>query len=186
MAYPANRQDCDGRHDKIISYHCQEETTKISKHGDNTSFGARLIEAFNGASKKEIAGKIGVEPSTITDYTKNGVYPTGKGLIKIAEITQCNLHWLLTGEGDPGGSGLDFLEEGEQELVERLAEIERQDVDDVLRSLVLEGLRSRAHLFIDRFPDKLGIHELKEVEALLDAFKRAALPSASERKVSSR
>jgi cellulose biosynthesis protein BcsQ len=62
------------------------------------NFSARLVEAFGNIRKNEIAAKLGVSKATITLYT-NGHLPPSDMLLKIADLTGCNLHWLLTGSG---------------------------------------------------------------------------------------
>lgn len=69
-------------------------TSKISK--DN--FSTRLVEAFGNIRKNEIAAKLEVSKATVTLYT-SGHIPPSEMLLKIAELTGCNLHWLMTGSG---------------------------------------------------------------------------------------
>jgi transcriptional regulator with XRE-family HTH domain len=182
MTYPASRQECDAGDIKPTPKLRQAKISPLGKSPETSPFGLRLLQLFGNAKKGKVAEKMGVANSSVTAYLQGDSYPSIENLIKISELTKCNLHWLLTGEDDPGGTGLEFLEEGERELVGRLAEIERRDVDGVLRSLVQEGLRSRARHLISRFPDELEIHELREVEALLESLKRRAQSPAGARK----
>jgi transcriptional regulator with XRE-family HTH domain len=163
----------DGRDNTIFSNHCQEVNRKIPKTGENTPFGARLIEAFDGASKKEIARKLDVDPSTVTDYTRNEIYPTGKGLIRIWEITKCNLHWLLTGEGEPGGL-LDMIDEPERAIVERIAEIYGSDEERVINDLVREALLERGAQALARYVH-LQEDQREELDAIHSLLRAAAL-----------
>lgn len=64
-----------------------------------SDFGRRLKEVFDNATNQEIARKIGVSPPAVQNYV-NGRIPDGEKLILISSITKCNLHWLLTGQGD--------------------------------------------------------------------------------------
>lgn len=63
-----------------------------------TPFGRRLKEAFNNDSNKAMSLKLGIGKSTITSYMQ-GRIPTSEKLIEIADLTGCNLNWLLTGIG---------------------------------------------------------------------------------------
>lgn len=62
------------------------------------SFSARFKEAFGDARNKDIAEQLGVSKATITLYT-SGRLPPSDMLLKVAQLTNCNLHWLLTGYG---------------------------------------------------------------------------------------
>ena len=73
------------------------DENQISKEFQN-SFAERLKEAFNQASNKFIADKLGVGKAAVTAYMQGRIPPYNK-LIEISRITNCNLHWLLTGEG---------------------------------------------------------------------------------------
>jgi transcriptional regulator with XRE-family HTH domain len=63
-----------------------------------SSFGKRLKETFDNTSNQSIAEKLGVSKPALTAYMQGRIPPPDK-LIEIAKLTQCNLNWLLTGEG---------------------------------------------------------------------------------------
>jgi transcriptional regulator with XRE-family HTH domain len=65
---------------------------------DPIAFGKRLRLAFNEAKNAEIARKLGVSESAVSNYVAGRV-PDADTLAKIKTITNCNLHWLLLGEG---------------------------------------------------------------------------------------
>lgn len=62
-------------------------------------FGKRFKEAFGTRQNYEIAELLGLSDSAITTYV-GGRIPSAEKLIEISKITNCNLHWLLTGEGE--------------------------------------------------------------------------------------
>ena len=62
------------------------------------NFGNRLKQLFGNATNKAIASQIGASEAAVQTYAKGRV-PPADVLIKIAEVTNCDLHWLLTGEG---------------------------------------------------------------------------------------
>lgn len=66
---------------------------------EKSPFGTRLKAAFNNAVNIEIADKLGVTEGAVSNYVR-GRIPDAEKLLEIANITKCNLHWLLTGEGD--------------------------------------------------------------------------------------
>ena len=63
------------------------------------NFGKRLKEAFQNKSNADIARSLGVSDSAVTTYM-NGRVPSAQKLIKISNLNDCNLHWLLTGQGE--------------------------------------------------------------------------------------
>lgn len=60
------------------------------------NFGNRLKQIFNGASNTEIANKLNVVRSSVTEYMRGRIPPVDK-LIDIERYTGCDLHWLITG-----------------------------------------------------------------------------------------
>lgn len=81
-----------------IVTHCQEKTVQIVSMSEKTSFGQRFRLAFGNAKYAEIARKIGVSTAAIKNYAAGRV-PDDTKLILISKATNCNLHWLLTGDG---------------------------------------------------------------------------------------
>jgi len=61
-------------------------------------FGKRLKRVFDNATNAVIADKLGVAEVTVSGYVRGRV-PDADKLVAIADITKCNLHWLLTGTG---------------------------------------------------------------------------------------
>lgn len=56
------------------------------------------MSAFGYVPKSEIASKLGVANSAITNYLQ-GRIPDAATLEKIADFTNCSIHWLITGKG---------------------------------------------------------------------------------------
>lgn len=69
-----------------------------------TSFGERLRTAFDNAKNAEIARKMGVSEAAVKNYV-DGRIPDADKLIQIRNLTNCNLDWLLTGEGPQTAGG---------------------------------------------------------------------------------
>lgn len=75
---------------------------KLTIRGDQfnpQSFGYRLKAAFGHAKNAEIARQLGVSESAVSNYV-GGRVPDAETLVQIKNLTNCNLDWLLTGEGD--------------------------------------------------------------------------------------
>lgn len=65
---------------------------------EKSEFGKRLKAVFNNATNLEIASKLGVSAPAVQSYVAGRVPPADK-LIVISKVTNCNLHWLITGQG---------------------------------------------------------------------------------------
>lgn len=63
-----------------------------------SSFGERLRIAFRNVKNAEIARKLGISESAVKNYI-GGRVPDSDRLIQISDLTNCNLHWLITGAG---------------------------------------------------------------------------------------
>lgn len=61
------------------------------------AFGERFKIAFDYASNQKIADKLGITAPAVQNY-KEGRIPDGEKLQIIAAVTNCDLHWLLTGD----------------------------------------------------------------------------------------
>ncbi|EHO40400.1 helix-turn-helix domain protein [Caldithrix abyssi DSM 13497] len=53
-----------------------------------------------GLAKKDFAKSINVSPGNLSDWLKGKSEPSSKALIRICEIYNVNLNWLLTGQGN--------------------------------------------------------------------------------------
>jgi transcriptional regulator with XRE-family HTH domain len=90
----------------------------------NADYVDRLNKAFADASMAEVARRLGVPHATVQNYYRKGRMPATEVLIKIAEVTNVSLNWLLRGTGDmyavhrpPIGLG-EFIEEKIGEMIE--------------------------------------------------------------------
>ncbi len=69
----------------------------------DTNFGDRFRLVFPDETNKEIADKLGVTPAAVQNY-KTGRVPAYETLLRVAAVTDCDLHWLLVGttvSGEP-------------------------------------------------------------------------------------
>lgn len=97
---------------------------------EKSSFGHRLRLVFGNAKYAQIAEKIGVSEATVKVYMAGRV-PDADKLANIARLTNCNLHWLLTGEGP------------------RFVSVDEEAIH--LKSKIVDRLRTIAHEQADRF-----------------------------------
>jgi transcriptional regulator with XRE-family HTH domain len=92
---------------------------------NNPDYVDRLNKVFGNASMAEVARRLEVPHATVQNYYRKGRLPATEVLIKIAEVTNVSLNWLLTGKGDmyaihrpPMGLG-QFIEEKIGEMIEQ-------------------------------------------------------------------
>lgn len=99
-------------------------------------FGRRLKTLFKGATNKEIGSQIGEKEGTVGNYIRGRV-PGPQILSRIANVTQCNLNWLLLGEGEmhAGPRRLD-LNEALRDMIRELIKEELDAAQSKKRLLV--------------------------------------------------
>src|SRR6478672_347124 len=66
----------------------------------NPDYVERLNKVFGNVSMAEVARRLEVPHATVQNYFRKGRLPATEVLIKIAEVTNVSLNWLLTGTGD--------------------------------------------------------------------------------------
>lgn len=76
-------------------------------------------------------------------WTKRGVLPPADVLLEIARHTQCDLHWLLTGEGEADLDPFRFLDQEQRQVLEMFTERDKP-FEAVVREFVREGLAKTA------------------------------------------
>ena len=67
-----------------------------------STIGTRIREARGnkGLDQTKLASKLGVATRTLQRWEKGDQVPDAVSIVKIAEWTEANPHWLLTGEGE--------------------------------------------------------------------------------------
>ena len=133
-----------------------------------SAFGKRLKEVFGNATNQEIADKLGVSAPAVQNYV-SGRIPDGEKLQTIAKVTNCNLHWLLTGEGESNNNKnkLTFDEVFESKFKQLITELNRT-------SSVSTSLDVKSNNVVFGEFQKTVVQQLSElVERVLDAFKQA-------------
>lgn len=55
-----------------------------------------------GLTQERVGDHFGIHREAVQQWEKkDGTAPRGKRLRSLADLLQCGLHWLITGEGDP-------------------------------------------------------------------------------------
>lgn len=142
-----------------------------TKSLSDTPFGERLRKAFGGATDSDIARKLRKTPSDVGKWTKRTELPRAPILIEITRITKCDLHWLLTGEGEESVDSLRFLSLPQREVVELLARQRKVSVDEILQEVVSGGLAARAIDLFSRYR-RLRPSEVDELQLLFELVRR--------------
>src|SRR5262245_18523132 len=136
-----------------------------------SDFADRFRAAFGGARDAEIARRLGYRSqSPLAKFINGESLPTGKVLVKIAQITKVDLHWLLTGEGDPEADPLSFLGQRLLHTLERVTNLRRLPIEEMMRHLMTKPLRERCQALLNKHPD-LEPDELEQFKALTDHFR---------------
>jgi transcriptional regulator with XRE-family HTH domain len=137
------------------------------------SFAERFRQAFKGARDAEIARQLGYKSqSPLTKFMSGEALPTGELLLRIAQVTKCNLHWLLTGEHDPTLVG-NMLGPELMKVLEEICEAHKTPMEVLMRSIVPQALRQRLVALTQRVVDPeypLGPDELREYQILTQFF----------------
>ena len=134
------------------------------------------MKAFGDLKQVEIANLLNVKPSAITNYTKDRV-PKAEILLRVWELTKCDLHWLLTGEHwrQAALPSPMPLENKEKMIVEDLAHTTGQTVDQVVHELLIEALENRGLKYLDEMTlnyGKLSNQDKVEISPLLREVQR--------------
>lgn len=97
------------------------------------SFGARFADLFAGKKQIQVAEALDVTDAAVRNYL-GGRVPDAEKLQLIARVTGCDLHWLLTGEGQK------FKRDETEQNVPSLEDV----LDRKIREIVREELRAAA------------------------------------------
>uniref|UniRef100_A0A7C2V5Z5 XRE family transcriptional regulator n=1 Tax=Hydrogenobacter sp. TaxID=2152829 RepID=A0A7C2V5Z5_9AQUI len=101
----------------------------------------KLLMKLLGINLKEFAEISGIPYRTLQNYTLGVREPTIENLQKMANATNCDLHWLITGKGKP------FREEPKEQLdprrlaiIKLVLEMPEEKLDDIYKMLEKEKL----------------------------------------------
>lgn len=145
----------------------QLKTEQSDKASVVPGFGGRLRDAFGGDINRRIAEKLEISEPAVKNYLNDRV-PPAKTLIEIARLTDCSLHWLITGEG-PKKAGIISalaLTDLERKIIQKLAEEAETSFDVALLKLLRDALFKRGSEMLANFYD-LSRENLSELQLLM-------------------
>lgn len=100
----------------------------------NKEFVARLNKTFDNESMADVAKRLDLPHATVRNYYL-GRLPSSEVLIKIADVTNVSLNWLLAGKGEMYGGQMPavslgrFIEQRIESMIEeRIANLNVQDL----------------------------------------------------------
>jgi len=76
----------------------------------------RLIRDKKGITQTELGEKLGIQFQHVSKYERGETVPTWENLIKLAELFDININWLLTGKGKMFLSPINYSHTGEKTL----------------------------------------------------------------------
>lgn len=129
-----------------------------------SEFGIRLKQAFAPLNNKEIAAKLGVVPSAVQNYL-GGRMPDGSTLLRISQLTGCDIHWLLTGENSHDVNQQPVEPISLDSVFERRM---REIVREELRQTPVQDLGS-----VDEFDLETAVERLNDPQAIMNEWYRA-------------
>ncbi len=132
---------------------------------DLSPFGARLKQAFGGATGRDIGKQIGYSDTQMSSILAGQAEIPFDKLILVAEITKCSLDWLLTGKGDESREPLGFIPETPRRIVRELAEGREVDVEQLVGEMLTKGLAAELSDKAGRLP-QLNERERAELRVL--------------------
>lgn len=140
------------RDNKALPKRSQQKNRAVPKY---PGLWERTVEALETDTLRGIAGRLGLNDSSVWQWKHFGQPPSIDNLLKIAQLGNTSIEWLLTGS-HPGVviAGLDFKPSGleeisvyfgeaEHRIIEKLARESGSEKETQVRELVLESLKAR-------------------------------------------
>jgi hypothetical protein len=141
MAYPDSSNTYCGPDVTHLAKQSQASILGNTKRTKPLSpFGARLKQAFGGATGRDIGKKLDYSDSQMSSILAGQAEMPFDKLILVAELTKCSLHWLITGEGGDTAGPLGFIPETPRRIVQELAAGREVDVEQLVGELLTKGL----------------------------------------------
>lgn len=177
------RSSSSRAHPTRIEKVCQHKSVQGAKTENDLDFPGRLKKAFGGASNAEIARRLGYKSQSPVTKFMSGTYPGPEVLIEIARVTKVNVHWLLTGENEESVDPLRSLPENVRALLEKMAESEEKNPQQLLVEVVEQSLVDRCAAIMRRYPD-LDPSELKLMPFLFALFDTSEEKEVADERIS--
>jgi transcriptional regulator with XRE-family HTH domain len=149
------------------------KSNKSTRIKQISPFAERFRAAFGGARDAEIARQLGYKSqSPLTKFMTGESYPSAEILIETARITKVDLHWLLTGEGDPNADPLSVIGPDLLVTVDEITELRKVSREEMIHDLVYDALLDRYTAVLQRHNEGFGLEtdELREFQILHHFF----------------
>ena len=121
------------------------------------TFGERIlfVRKQNALSQADLSGKLGfTKPAVVSRFERNERLPNAETLIKLAELLNIDLHWLLTGNQSP--TAIAIIKQVRPFALAHLAEVTKDIYD-------LE--KTRQSLVVSQQAGQPNYQELREIES---------------------
>lgn len=132
--------------------------TDVAEITGNKDFVLRLDRTFEHESMADVARRLGIPHATVRNYYQ-GRLPAPEVLIKIANVTNVSLNWLLTGKGEMYGNQKPAIGMG-RFIEDKVVEI----IDKRLAALGLGGVQTTGSIgafdveaAIERYDDPVRV-----------------------------
>ena len=99
---------------------------------NDIEFGKRLKEAFGNKKQADIAKLLKVTDAGAKNYLE-GRIPDAEVLFNVLDLTQCSLHWLLTGEGPKERQVVKAIKDGHVDI--------NQLKDEAVQEFLVEAIQ---------------------------------------------
>lgn len=126
----------------------------------------RLIRDKKGITQAELGEKLGIQFQHVSKYERGATVPTWENLIKLMEIYDVNINWLLTGKGSmflspvtysiPEESNLNLIKDlNSDSQIDEIVEELRNDFE--LKTLIYDYVKNYQKLRVTtaRLQDKI-------------------------------
>lgn len=138
----------------------------------NQEFVDRLNLTFEGRNMAEVGRMLDLPHATVRNYYIEGRLPAPEVLIKIANVTNVSLNWLLTGKGNMHGERMPAVSIGNF--------IEYKIAEMIDKRLAGEGVQELGSADAASFELDDAIAEFNDPQKVMDAwfaFERREYPS---------
>ena len=112
----------------------------------------KAIRELKGLSQTELGESLGIQYQHVSKYERGGSVPTWENLIKMIELYEVNINWLLTGRGKVFLSKMGYEEIEDVATLQRVKDIEDIQLEEIVEELKKDkGLKSLIHNYIRNY-----------------------------------
>lgn len=105
------------------------------------TFGKRLREKRleRRLTQSEIAKRVGVKRSAVSQWEADETQPKGKNLTILSQILNCDINWIQTGKTRDKSNLMDGLSSDAIIIIKRIAELDKENDERISAIKVLIG-----------------------------------------------